>query len=309
VKGGWLTLPRRFFDGPAWRENRKLSKAEALLDFYQRAQWDAGEVFIRGKLIQLDRGEQAASCRFLAERWGWTKDTVARFLKTMERDPSGIRANSATPNGLLIRSEVRQGETVLIICNYEDWTLAGMAACDSAAPPDETQLETPGRTAARQGRDKAKEGKELNEEKESKTYLAATVAEQIVGSYPRREATADCLRIVAADIKAGEDPGAMLAGTLEIAAAIARLPSGHLNAYVLSATRFFKEKRWMDDPATWLRQADKAAGGNGKAPLTDQEMNQQIGGRLWWEEVEAPEVTRSTVGGREFQTRTLESGP
>ena len=111
---------------------------------------------------------------------------------------------------------------------------------------------------------------------------AAPVAETIVAAYPRREALAECLRTVTATIRAGHDPAAILAGTRAIADAIAKLPSGHLNAYVLSAPRFFRDLRWQDDPATWLRQAAKASektAGTGKHSLTDEEIDRRLGGR------------------------------
>lgn len=106
-------------------------------------------------------------------------------------------------------------------------------------------------------------------------------AETIVSSYPRREATAECLRIVAAEIRAGADPAAMLAGTRAIAAVIATLPSGAHNAFVLSARKFFEGKRWQDDPATWARQASRAAAGlnGGKGPMSDEEVRAALGGR------------------------------
>lgn len=111
---------------------------------------------------------------------------------------------------------------------------------------------------------------------------AAVAAETIVAAYPRREALAECLRTVTATIRAGHDPAAILAGTRAIAEAIARLPSGHLNAYVLSAPRFFRDLRWQDDPATWLRQAAKASEKStpaGKPALTDEEIDRRLGGR------------------------------
>ena len=86
-----------------------------------------------------------------------------------------------------------------------------------------------------------------------KPSLAATI-ETIVSAYPRREAKAECLAIVAKHIANGEDPEAMLAGTRAIASAIQQLPAAHLNKYVIGAAKFFRDKRWTDDPATWLRQ-------------------------------------------------------
>jgi hypothetical protein len=91
-------------------------------------------------------------------------------------------------------------------------------------------------------------------EKPTASPSQAITAETIVGAYPVRQDTAQCIAIVEKHIAAGECAEAMLAGTRAIAGAIAQLPSGHLNKYVLGATRFFRDKRWEDDPATWLRQ-------------------------------------------------------
>jgi hypothetical protein len=75
----------------------------------------------------------------------------------------------------------------------------------------------------------------------------------IVGAYPKREAVAEALGHVARSVKNGADPSAILTGTRAIAAVIGQLPSGHLNAFVVSAATFFKNERWRDDPQTWLR--------------------------------------------------------
>lgn len=75
----------------------------------------------------------------------------------------------------------------------------------------------------------------------------------IVGAYPKREAVAEALGHVARSVKNGADPMAILTGTRAIAAVIGQLPSGHLNAFVVSAATFFKNERWRDDPQTWLR--------------------------------------------------------
>jgi hypothetical protein len=125
-------------------------------------------------------------------------------------------------------------------------------------------------------------GEDLPEGGAGETIAGTIAPETIVAAYPRREATAECLRTVAAHIRAGHSPAAMLHGTREIAAAISHLPSGHLNAYVLSAPKFFRDLRWQDDPSTWLRQASKAAekaGPGGKPALTDDERRKLLGGR------------------------------
>jgi hypothetical protein len=276
LKGGWVTLPRRFFDSAAWKENRKLSRAEAVLDLYQRAQWDAGEIFVRGKLIQLARGEQAASCRFLAERWGWTKDTVARFLKTMESEASGNRANSATANGLLIRSEMRQGETVLILCNYDEWTLAGMTGCDTATPDLDTTTAPPIGTGTSQGRDKAKEGEEDKESNDEDGHPAgkssappappsaqpteASQAERLIAACPSPGSTRPALEAAVACLR--RHPGRfeeILAGTRAASAAsaaIAAWPEDERTTYRPGALKFFQDDLWATPADQWASRRD-----------------------------------------------------
>lgn len=74
---------------------------------------------------------------------------------------------------------------------------------------------------------------------------------------------AEALGHVARSVKNGADPVAILTGTRAIAAVIKQLPSGHLNAFAVSAATFFKNERWRDDPQTWLRSG---AAKNGAAP-------------------------------------------
>lgn len=117
--------------------------------------------------------------------------------------------------------------------------------------------------------------------------------ERIVGTYPRREKLAECLRIVADHLAAGIDPAEILSGTQRIAAVIAQLPSGHLNPYLPGADKFFRDKRWMDDPETWRRQSEKAStSSNGKRQLTLEEIKERIGGR-WYEDEDEEYVTAS----------------
>ncbi len=84
----------------------------------------------------------------------------------------------------------------------------------------------------------------------------------LVSLYPRREGQAQAIVNLKRHLDAGADPGAVAAGTRAIAAAIQQLPGGALNSRVLSAERFFRERRWEDDPMTWLRNIN----GNGAPP-------------------------------------------
>lgn len=83
----------------------------------------------------------------------------------------------------------------------------------------------------------------------------------VVALYPKRERQAEAIEALAGHVRKGADIEAVVAGTRAIAAIIARLPGGHLNAYVPSAAVFFRNRRWEDDPQTWLRNAGKHTNG------------------------------------------------
>lgn len=137
---GYLRLQRRFFSHWLWDEKRSFSKAEAFLDLLQLAAFVPTKRMISGTLIELDEGELVASVRYLSARWTWGKDKVAGFLKALEKDA-------------MIRRETRQGETVIILCNYKDYN-----ARSDTGPDSDTDR---GQTVSRQRPDKVEEGKEF----------------------------------------------------------------------------------------------------------------------------------------------------
>jgi hypothetical protein len=121
--------------------------------------------------------------------------------------------------------------------------------------------------ALRRGKSNNKSKSEEGDKSQSSEKPSAITPDQIVGAYPRREDTAQCLLTIADHIRKGESPEAMLAGTRAIAAVIGQLPGGHLNAYVIGAPRFFRDRRWQDDPATWMRHGASSTGAPVKVDL------------------------------------------
>jgi hypothetical protein len=83
----------------------------------------------------------------------------------------------------------------------------------------------------------------------------------VVSLYPKREKMAEAVEALAAHVRKGADLDAVVAGTRAIAAIIQRMPGGHLNSYVPSAATFFRNRRWEDDPKTWLRNAGTKSNG------------------------------------------------
>jgi hypothetical protein len=140
---GYFKLQRRFFDHWLWSEKRCLSKAEAWLDLLQIAAFTPTKRIVRDKLLMIEEGEVIASLRYLAERWDWNKDKVSGFLKLLESEQ-------------MIRREMRQGESVIIICKYKDYARIHDTESDRRSDSGLDTLQTD----PRQNLDKYKEGEE-----------------------------------------------------------------------------------------------------------------------------------------------------
>jgi hypothetical protein len=92
---------------------------------------------IGGKIVHLERGQLAASVRFMAKRWKWSKSRVDRFLKRLKTEAM-IGTDSGT--GLL----------VITICNYDRYQRVSLPERDN----ERDALRDTDRTAAGQQRDK-----------------------------------------------------------------------------------------------------------------------------------------------------------
>ncbi|WP_372650843.1 hypothetical protein [Draconibacterium sp.] len=157
---GFIRLSRKYFEHNFWTEQRTFSPAEAWLDLIASARFESEpeKLLIRMKMIKINRGELRASVRFLAHRWGWSKDKVSRFLKLLAEDT-------------MISRDKRHGETVIIILNYNKFNPANTEQRDSDKDSNKDEKETEVRTETGQQQGHAqgqtKEYKEIEESKES----------------------------------------------------------------------------------------------------------------------------------------------
>ena len=72
-----------------WREHdlfvgEPYSRGEAWLWLIESACWKATKAKIKGQVVALQRGQLSFSIRFLAEKWGWDKMKVQRFLTELK---------------------------------------------------------------------------------------------------------------------------------------------------------------------------------------------------------------------------------
>jgi hypothetical protein len=70
---GVFAVDRGVFDHPKFAERRPLTKLEAWLWLISSASWKPMVRRLSGRAVELQRGQLAASTRFLADRWHWTE--------------------------------------------------------------------------------------------------------------------------------------------------------------------------------------------------------------------------------------------
>jgi len=144
-------LSRKFFDHDLWTEKRKFSRAEAFVDLIRSANFAPKRVLVGNAFIHLERGQQVASLRFLATRWGWGKNKVSAFLSLLESDQ-------------IIGQQQTHGQTVLTLCNYDTY--------NTPSQGDGTEIGTPA------GQERDSDGtKQKKVKKERSIFVRPTVAD------------------------------------------------------------------------------------------------------------------------------------
>ena len=86
LRKGYLYLFRKFFDGKYWKEERKFSRAEALLYLIAFANGVEKIIMFDGKPFLIKRGQLVTSINKLSKIFGRHKQTVASWLKQFVED-------------------------------------------------------------------------------------------------------------------------------------------------------------------------------------------------------------------------------
>lgn len=133
---GVFAVDRGIWDHPMFADE-PFTEREAWSWLIGEASFKARTRNVGGKVVKLERGQLAASVRFIAERWKWSKSRVDRFLKRLKIETM-IGTDSGT--GLL----------VITICNYDKYQRVSLPCRDTER---DTSRDTDG-TAAGQQRDK-----------------------------------------------------------------------------------------------------------------------------------------------------------
>ena len=109
MQNGWIKLHRQIMENDIYFEER-FTRAQAWIDLLLLAAHTEREVSIRNITIHLKPGELAYSQRTLAERWRWHRNTVANFIKELEkRDMIYHRKTNITTIISIINWDIYQG--------------------------------------------------------------------------------------------------------------------------------------------------------------------------------------------------------
>lgn len=100
----WIKLNRSIMEHWLW-SGETFSRGQAFIDLLLLAAYADHKVMSQGRMIDVKRGSMITSVRYLAGRWGWSKDKTLKFLNDLESD------------GIIIK-ESDTKRTVLTIVNY-----------------------------------------------------------------------------------------------------------------------------------------------------------------------------------------------
>lgn len=83
---GWIKLHRSIKEHWLYTEKRKFSKFEAWNDILLTVNFSPAKTIIKGKLININRGESILSLESWGKRWNWNKSSVKRFFELLKKD-------------------------------------------------------------------------------------------------------------------------------------------------------------------------------------------------------------------------------
>ena len=104
---GNVNISRGIFTDEAFK-GQPLTEREAFVWLVMEASWKSRVKHVGNEIFSLQRGQLAASVRFMANAWGWEKSTVDRYLKRLKK-----RDMIGTVSGT--------GCNLITICNYNKY--------------------------------------------------------------------------------------------------------------------------------------------------------------------------------------------
>lgn len=104
---GFYLMHRGWRHNPIFKDE-PYTEREAWEYLIEEAAYQDRRKRVAGVIVDVKRGQVAASTRFLAEAWGWAHSKARRFLERLEKEA-------------MIGTASDTGITVISICNYEKY--------------------------------------------------------------------------------------------------------------------------------------------------------------------------------------------
>ena len=133
---GWIQLHRQIRENWIWSDPEKL---RAWLDIILEVNHEEHQVPIGNHIITVKRGQKHTSVRKMADRWGWSRDRVCRFLDLLCE--AGMLTSTRTQIGTLltvVNYDVFQTPPDTNKATYKDTNKATNKATDKATHKAQT---------------------------------------------------------------------------------------------------------------------------------------------------------------------------
>lgn len=114
---GFYVMHRGWQNNPILAE-KTFSKRDAWIWLIENAAWKETQSRIKGSTVTIERGQLSFSQRFMAEKWGWSKSKVDRFLRLLEAESMIFLCSKIGPTA---DQRTGQGQSIITICNYCDY--------------------------------------------------------------------------------------------------------------------------------------------------------------------------------------------
>jgi hypothetical protein len=232
---GVFAVDRGLFDHDCFADE-PFTEREAWVWLISEASWRARVRRVGRVVVDLKRGQLAASLRFLADKWQWNKDAVDRYLARL-RGRDMIATDSAT------------GINIITICNYDVYQRTSLPDATAAATEPETDL--------RQTCDKTEYIKNIEEKKDIRAVALATrpsddLFDEFWKVYPKRDGAnpkEPARKRFRAAVRSGADPPAIIAAARRYADEC-RAKQQERTPYVAQAMTWLNQQRWGDYAAS-----------------------------------------------------------
>ncbi len=102
---GWISIHKQIRDHWLWKDPKYL---QAWMDMLMMANYNEQKKPYKEAIVLIKRGEFPASYRSLALRWGWSKNTVIKFINRLKTDT-------------MVDTHTDYGFTLVKIVNYDKY--------------------------------------------------------------------------------------------------------------------------------------------------------------------------------------------